>query len=287
MQEVADQIRDLFARRFQQEVTAVEEMNLGVRCVLAERAGAVGAEDRVALTPHRKHRHLAGAQVFVQGGIHRCVGRVVAEQRQLDLVVALPCHHGGVMRPGVGADQCLVGDPGQVLPLDRLGVERSANGGFGVRGLIALVIPHRLPEAFDEAFVVAVAVLRDDGGDGLRVPQCESPTDRGAVVLDVDRVAGQAELIEEALGQVRQRVEGIGELRRRRRGRQSEPEVIGCDDVVAVGQPGDQVAEHERAGGEAVQQHNRRSIGVTGFPIEDPLAVNGGVAMVNPTRHDN
>ena len=49
MQEVAHQLRDLFSRRLQEEVASVEEMNLGVVRVLAERAGTVGAENRVAL----------------------------------------------------------------------------------------------------------------------------------------------------------------------------------------------------------------------------------------------
>ena len=166
------------------------------------------------------------------------------------------------MGPGVRADQCLVGDAGQVLPPDRLDVERGADGGFGVRILFALVVPHRRPEALDETFVVAVAVLGDDRGDRLRVPQCEPPSDRGAVVLDVDRVAGQTELTEQARGEVGQRVEGVGELLDRGGIRQSEAEVIGRDHVVSVGQPRDQVAEHERAGGEPVQQDDRGGAGV-------------------------
>src|SRR6476619_3095996 len=88
VQEVAHQLRDLFSRRLQEEVASVEEMNLGVVRVLAERAGTVGAENRVALAPHRQHGYAAAAQVLVKRGIHGRIGGVVAEEGELNLGVA-------------------------------------------------------------------------------------------------------------------------------------------------------------------------------------------------------
>jgi hypothetical protein len=118
------------------------------------------------------------------------------------------------------------------------------------------------------------------------VTQCEPPTNWSAVVLHVDRVTAHVELIEQVLGEIRQRVEGVGEIVDGRSTRQAETEVIGCDHVVAIGQQRYEIAEHERAGGKPVQQHHRGSLRVTGLPIEDLLAVDGGVTVVNPTRHD-
>src|SRR5262249_47894540 len=63
-------------------------------------------------------------------------------------------------------------------------------------------------------------------------------------------------------------------LEARRRG-VAEAEVVWGDDVVAVGQCRDEVAEHMRAGREAVQEHDGRRVGRTGLSEEDLLAFDG------------
>ena len=97
----------------------------------------------------------------MQPRVQRQVAGVVAEQGQLDQVVAGPGQQRVVVGPGVRVDQGLVRHPGQVLPAGRLQGERLPDRGFGVRGLLALVVPDRLPEALDEPGVVPVAVLAD------------------------------------------------------------------------------------------------------------------------------
>jgi hypothetical protein len=57
----ADERGDLLAGAFQQEVSTVEEMNLGVGDVVGEGACAVWTEDFVATAPDREQRHLAVA----------------------------------------------------------------------------------------------------------------------------------------------------------------------------------------------------------------------------------
>jgi hypothetical protein len=59
------------------------------------------------------------------------------------------------------------------------------------------------------------------------------------------------------------------------------------DDVVLISQMWDQVAEHERAGREAVQQHDDRCVGGAGLAVEDPTSADGGVAVVNLRHRSN
>jgi len=61
----------------------------------------------------------------------------------------------------------------------------------------------------------------------------------------------------------------------------TEAEVLGRDHVIPVGQPRDEVAEHERAGRKAVQQHDGRRPGRARLPVEHSPAVHSGVAMVD------
>ncbi len=68
----------------------------------------------------------------------------------------------------------------------------------------------------------------------------EPPGDRGAVVLDVNRVAVQAELVEQAGGEVGEGGEGVVELVRAGGGGVAEAEVVGRDDAVAIGQQRDE-----------------------------------------------
>lgn len=117
-----------------------------------------------------------------------------------------------VVFPGVGADQARVGDAVQVLPADGVVAQRGADSRFGVRAGVRAVGPEAGPERVDEAFLVSVAVLRDDRGDPAGVLEREPPGDRGPVVLDVNRVAVEAELVEQAGREVGECVEGVVEL---------------------------------------------------------------------------
>ena len=80
---------------------------------------------------------------------------------------------------------------------------------------------------------------------------------------------------------VTQGVEGVGELIGGRSVGQAEAQVVRGDHVVAVREQRNQVAEHERAGREAVQQHDGRSIGRARLPVEQLPSADGGVAVVN------
>ncbi len=51
--------------------------------------------------------------------------------------------------------------------------------------------------------------------------------------------------------------------------------------VIAIGQRGNQVAEHVRAGRESVQQYQRGRVRVAGLTEEQPVTGDRGVAMVD------
>ncbi len=90
-------------------------------------------------------------------------------------------------------------------------------------------------------------------------------------------------MVQQAVGEVGQGVEGVVELGDGRCIGVSVAEVVGRDDVVAVGQPGNEVAEHVRARREAVEQDDCRCVRCAGLTVEQPLPVDVGEAMVN--RH--
>ena len=97
----------------------------------------------------------------------------------------------------------------------------------------------------------------------------QAVADRGTVVLDVEGVLRQPELLGELVDHLRQVVEGVGELVARRHRAVAVARVVRRNDVVLVPQRGDQVAEHLRAGREAVEQQDRRGVLRAGFAVED------------------
>ena len=112
----------------------------------------------------------------------------------------------------------------------------------------------RLPEVVVESLVVGVAVLHDDGGDPLRMLDSQTVADRCAVVLHVDGVLRQPELLGELVDHLRQVVERVSELVVRRHRAVAVAGIVRRDHVILVGQRGNQIAEHLRAGRKAVEQ---------------------------------
>src|ERR1700759_4349144 len=90
--------------------------------------------------------------------------------------------------PGLWIDQCFVRHPGYVLPAGGIQGEELPYRALGFGGWPALVGRDHLPEALHKAGVVRIAALADDRRDRGRVSEREPPSNRSAVVLDVDRV---------------------------------------------------------------------------------------------------
>ena len=104
----------------------------------------------------------------------------------------------------------------------------------------------------------------------------EPKAGRRAVVEDIDGVAIEADDFGEAVDDVGDVVEGVGEVAARRHVRLAEARQIGRDDVEAVGQQRDEIAEHVARRREAVQQQQLRRIGGARLAIENLEAVHIG-----------
>jgi hypothetical protein len=97
-------------------------------------------------------------------------------------------------------------------------------------------------------------------------------------------VSEQPQLHRAAAGPVHQDevvIPGVGELPGGRRAGQAEAQVIRGDHVIPVGQHWDQIAEHERAGRETMQQHHRRYAGRADLSVEQLLAAYVRVPVVD------
>jgi len=160
----------------------------------------------------------------------------------------------------------------RVLPDGRLGLQEGAQDlTVGRRGILPIG-PDRIPSVA-ETLVIGIAILRDDRGDPVRMPDGEPEASGRAVIEHVDGVAVEADDVGEAVDRAGEPVEGGAALRCVGF---AEAGQIGGDNVVAIGQQWDEIAEHVARAREAMQQQQPRSIGRARLAIEDGPAVDVG-----------
>ena len=116
------------------------------------------------------------------------------------------------------------------------------------------------------------------------MPERQTVTDRCAVVLHIQRVALDTELIQQAVHQLGEAREAVRELVTVRRAAMTERRIVGRDHLVAMSEHRNQVAEHVRRGGKAVQQQDRRRIRHARLAIEDVYPVDSGRAITGDGR---
>ena len=104
-----------------------------------------------------------------------------------------------------------------------------------------------------EAFLVGVAVLRDDGGDPLRMADGKPEACRCAVVKDVHREPFEADDLGKAVDHARDIVERVTEFFSWRHIGLTEPRKVRRDDMKSVGEKRNQVTEHVARAREAMQ----------------------------------
>src|SRR5215467_2667567 len=100
-EEVADDDRDLWSPAFKREMTGFEQMDLGIRIVLPECLGSGGQEKWIVLAPHGQQRRPLGPEILLEFGIERDVALVVAEQIELDFVIARSGKERGIESPRI------------------------------------------------------------------------------------------------------------------------------------------------------------------------------------------
>ena len=89
-------------------------------------------------------------------------------------------------------------------------------------------------------------ILDDESLDPLRVRQCHAKANRPAIVLHVRSVVRQAYRLREIVDHGSDVIERIFEPLRVRPVAVSEARVIGRDEVIAIGKPGEERLEHPR-----------------------------------------
>src|SRR5262245_17257509 len=281
-EEVAHEPSDQVPFAFQREVAGVEQVELDRLEVALVRLGPGRRKDLVVGAPHNQHRRLVLPEIVLPLRVERRVTPVAQKQVELDLVVVLAIQQILVSGPAVRRDELGTRDAVGVLPAGGLDVEEGLQCGPLLQaGRVLPVRLEGLPEVVVQSLVVGVAVLHHDGGDAVRVAGREPVADRRAVILHVEGVLRQAEYRGELLDDGGEVIEGVSELVPRRHRAVAEAGVVGGEHAVAVGQGRDQVAEHLRAGREAVQQEYCRRVLWPGLAVEDVQVTD----LDRPVRH--
>ncbi len=135
-------------------------------------------------------------------------------------------------------------------------------------GRFAPIGPDRIP-AVAEAFLIGVAVLRDDRRDTLRMLERNPQTDWRAVIENVDRKPLEVHDLRKAADDFGQSGERIGKSVARRQIGLSEPGQIRRDNMKTVGKQRNEIAKHVAAGRESMEQQQRWGICRSGLPVKD------------------
>ena len=248
----------------------IEQVKLDILQVPLVRFGPGRREDLIVPAPDDKCRRLVFPEILLPLGIQGGVAPVAQEHVELDLVVPLSVEQVLVVGPAVRADGRHVLHPVGVLPLRGVRFQEPTQGVTPLRaGRLFPIRLDRFPEVVVEPLFIGVPVLHHQGGHAGRVLNGEPVTDRGTVILHVQGVSRQPGLLDELVDHVGHLVEGVGEGVPRRHRALAEPGIVGGDDMVPVRQCRDQVAEHVRAGGKAVQQEHNGRVLRAGLPVED------------------
>ena len=126
----------------------------------------------------------------------------------------------------------------------------------------------RLPDCA-QTLVMRDRVLNDQRLDPLRMRERHAEADRAPVILHIERIARQADRLDEVVHDRGDVVEGVGEGLRVWPVAMPESRIVGRDQMVAVGKPGEERLEHPRGRGQTVQQEKRRRIGRPSLPVEN------------------
>ncbi len=149
----------------------------------------------------------------------------------------------------------------------RQGQEICAQRAF-VAGPIGPERAPRFPKR-SQAFVVRDGVLNDERLYPIRMGQGHPKPHRAAVILHVKRVVGESERFGEAIHDFGEVVKRVGECFRLRPIAVPEAWVVGRDEVIAIGQPGEKRFVHPRRRRKPVAEEERRRVLRARLPVEN------------------
>src|SRR6267142_3077174 len=105
------------------------------------------------------------------------------------------------------------------------------------------------------------------------MPNGEAEANRRTIVEDVDCETTEADHVGEAIDDIRDILERVGEGAARRHVGLPKRRQVGSDEVKPVRELRDEIAEHVAGGGKAVQQEDRWRVLRPSLAVEDPDAV--------------
>ncbi len=143
------------------------------------------------------------------------------------------------------------------------------------------VLSDRAP-SFTKAYFVCVPILRNNGGDSLRVRHRQTETGRRSIIEHVNCIAVDLERLRESVDRERQSIEGVRIFSFRWHFCESETRKVWRDHAVVASQARNEFAEHERRGWESVQQENYGRVCFAGTAVKHLHAV--GFDLVDGSR---
>src|SRR6266851_3999360 len=235
----SDQCGDLICSSVQCEMTRVENVNFSVRYILAIALRFAGIEREVILAPDHQQARLLGAHpcLPLRIGVH--IGSIVVKQVALNLGLAGLVEKIEFICPEirvVAFHVRIVSDMARARGRERQ--EIRAQRAFVGRAIGPKGSP-RLPIR-PQTFVVPDSILDDERLDALRMSQGHAKTDRAAVILHVNGAAREPERFGKVIHDLRIVIKRIRELLRVWPVAMSEAGVIGRDQVIAIGKPGEE-----------------------------------------------
>src|SRR5580704_208825 len=169
-------------------MSRVKELNLCCGYVLPKRFGSHWNEERIVLAPDRKQGRFRFAKIFLEFRIELHVRRVVQKQIELNLFVPGPFEQSRIQCVGLWRNALWICYTVGVLP------PRPARCQNGLAEDVPVLCRGRGPILSDrspsltKAFFVCVAILRNNGGNSVRVHHRQTEAGWRSIIEHVDCV---------------------------------------------------------------------------------------------------
>src|ERR1700682_327207 len=265
-------------------MTGVENVNFGLRHVLAVAFRLPKVEREVILTPDYQEARLLLAHPSLPLGVGVDVRAVVVEEIALNVGLARLVEKVKFISPKIRVIAFHVGIVPDMARPRRLQRQKICAKRVFVRSAIFPKFAARLPIRAP-AVVVRDRVLNNESFYTLRVPKGHAETDRSAVIVHVKRVTREPERISEVIHDLGDVIERVSEFFRIRPIAVSETRVIGRNEMITIAKPGEQRLKLSRGRGYSVQQQKRWRVFWACFAIEDRQSINLHCAIKSRMFH--
>src|SRR5215469_2795654 len=211
-------------------------MHLRIGQVLQIGLSPFGCKEDVVLPPEDYGSGLSLAQKPLPLRVELDISSIIIEKVHLYTARVGPLHEAEVHVPVIGTDQFGTLVAVEIYGLDRLKLEQACHTLLALRStFLPKCIAQPCPRG-GEANFIRVGILNNKPLQRIGVTSNHAEADRAAVILDEEPVAIEALLREEARRDVIEPIKRVGKTRRIRHVAVTEPGIVRCDEVKAVGQ---------------------------------------------------